>query len=57
MRKYAPLAVITAIAFAVAPVFVASMAATVAIFGFVAFGGAWLVDRYGSLPGGDGRCA
>lgn len=57
MRKYAPLAVITAIAFTVAPVFVASMAATVAIFGFVAFGGAWLVDRYGSLPGGDGRCA
>lgn len=57
MRKYAPLAVIGTIAFAAAPVFVASMAATVAIFGVVAFGGAWLVDRYGNLPGGNGRCA
>jgi len=57
MRKHAPLAAIAAIAFITAPVFVTSMLVTVAIFGGMAFAGAWLMDRYGDLPGGDSRCA
>jgi len=57
MRKHASLAAIAAIAFITAPVFVTSMLVTVAIFGGMAFAGAWLMDRYGDLPGGDSRCA
>lgn len=57
MRKYVPFAAIAAITLVVAPRFVVSMACAVTIFGLVAFAGAWLMERYGDLPGGDRRCA
>jgi hypothetical protein len=48
------IAVIVAVAF---PIAALKMVAAVAIFGAIGFGGAWLMDRYGDLPGGDRRCA
>lgn len=39
------------------PTVVLSMIATIAVFGGIAFAGAWIMDRYGDLPGGDRRCA
>jgi hypothetical protein len=39
------------------PHIVLPMIASVAIFGGLAFAGAWIMDRYGDLPGGDRRCA
>ena len=48
------IAVIVAVAFPMAAI---KMVTAVAIFGAIGFGGAWLMDRYGDLPGGDRRCA
>lgn len=39
------------------PYQIACMAATVVSLGAFAMVGAWLVDRFGDLPGGDRRCA
>ena len=57
MKQYAPIATVAIIAAAVAPTLVASLVATVLIFGGISFAGAWLVDRFGDLPGDDRRCA
>ncbi len=54
------LAAVAAVAAAIVAAFpyqIACMAATIVSLGAFAMVGAWVVDRFGDLPGGDRRCA
>jgi hypothetical protein len=56
-KHIAAIAAVGAALLAAFPYQITCMTVAVATFGAVGIAGAWFVDRFGDLPGGDRRCA